>query len=95
MRRFQSADSERGFARYLEAIAHYLIRGGAWLSVLGVGCAGLVYVTKGNSPPEHVDEGSLLWVMGLGLVAVGIALLILGVSCRGIARLLRMSKGTV
>jgi len=92
MRRFHSADSERGFAQYPEAIAHYLTRGGVCLSILGVGCAGLVYVTKGTSPPEHVDEGALLWVIGLGSVAVGIALLVLGVFCGVVARLLRTSK---
>jgi hypothetical protein len=77
MRRLHRADGERGFAGYLEAIAYYLIRIGTWLLVLGVGCAGLVYVTKGTSPPEHVDEGALLWVVGLGSVIVAFALLAL------------------
>jgi len=94
MRRLDRADSEPGFGRYLEAIAHYLFRGGAWLSVLGVGCAGLVYVTKSTSPPEHVDEGALLWVVGLGSVAVGFALLALGFFCHGVAHLLKRSTGT-
>ena len=92
--RLRRPKSERGFLGYVDATAHYLIRGGVWLSVFGVGCTGLVYVTARTSPPEHVDEGALLWVMGLGSVAFGIALLVLGVLCRGVARLLKISTGT-
>jgi len=94
MRRLLRAESERGFVGYFEAIAHFLVRGGVWLSVLGVGCAGLVYVTKGTSPPENVDEGALVWVVGLGSVAVGTALLVLGLLCHGVARLLKICTGT-
>ena len=54
----------------------------------------MVYVTKGTSPPENVDEGALIWVAGLGSVAVGIALLVLGLLCHGVARLLKICKGT-
>jgi hypothetical protein len=93
MKSFHPSESERGFVGYVEATAHYLVRGGVWLSALGIGCGGLVYATT-QRPPEHVDDGALLWVMCLGAVALGIALLVLSVICRGVARLLKLSTGT-
>ena len=93
MKSLHPSESQGGFVGYVEATAHYLVRGGVWLLVLGVGCAGLVYATA-QRPPDHVDEGALLWVICLGAVVLGIALLVLGVVCRGLARVLKLSTGT-
>jgi hypothetical protein len=94
MTQLHPADRERSFAGPLEAIAHYLIRGGVWLSVMGIGCAGLMYATTRKSPPEHADEGALVGVVSFGSVALGIALLVLGFSCRGVTRLFKNATGT-
>jgi hypothetical protein len=78
-----SVGGEPRFAAHLKAADHFLIRGAVWLSAIGAVCAGGGYVAVHSSPPpDNFYPG----VIGMASLALGVAFLILGVLCRGIAR---------
>ena len=86
-----SVNGEAPFPKHLTAVARLLIRSGVWLSAIGAVCAGAGYVAVHSSrPPDNFYPG----VIGLASVVVGLALLIFGMLCRGIARLWKISTGT-
>jgi hypothetical protein len=75
--------SEPRFAQHLKAAAHFLIRSGVWLSAVGAVCAGGGYIVVHSTTTDNFYPG----VLGLASVVLGIALLFLGLLCRGAVRL--------